>query len=191
MRISGERSTQQPQPPNARHSHAAPDRQRREPPNPAHHHPRKTHAQHPEHGKPQCHSSLNKPHATGRRAGTKNAHTPNMGRARDIDEHNNSARTGAHATTSKATTRRDAPHKRARAAPPTNGRARPQMLYLHLAGQDGYIIAYRQQRAQPGAPRRQYATRGSLGDRSNHTTRHGDDSTIPRAHHNGLTVTVR
>ena len=74
--VNGEREATQQPPPSAQHSHADPDRQHHEPPNPAHPHQGKTHERHPEHGKPQYHSYLNNPHATGRRAGTKNARTP-------------------------------------------------------------------------------------------------------------------
>ena len=135
MRISGERSTQQPQPPNARHSHAAPDRPRRAQPNPAHPRQGKTHEPRQTLDKPSYLSPFNQHHDTGRRAGTRNAHTPNMGRARDIDEHNNSAPTLTHTTTRTPTTRRNSSHKRQGPypdkrtgtvpdAPPTRGRVR-------------------------------------------------------------------
>lgn len=76
-RVSGASSTPQSQLPNARHSHADPDRQRHVPPNPARPRPRKTHERHPKLGKPLYLSSSSTNHTPPMRsAGTKNARTP-------------------------------------------------------------------------------------------------------------------
>lgn len=135
--VSGEREVTQQPPPNEQHSHAAPDRQRRAPPNPARPHPRKTRVQHPKPYKPlYLSSSIYQPRATDAARGhKKRAHTPARGYARDADKTYNSTPTLTPATATRAATWRDTPHKRARVAPPTNGHAQPQILYLHVAGQ--------------------------------------------------------
>lgn len=137
------------------------------------------------------HLSSNKPHDTGRHAGTKNAHAP---------------RYEAHATLTRQTIAHRRPH-----AQPHQGRqhgktrhakgkgradeqirrARSQMLYLHVAGQDKYTITCKHASSQPDNTRAGYATRGSLNRESNHATRQCDDSAIPCAHQGSLTITVR
>ena len=126
-----------------------------------------------------------------RRAGTKNAHAP---------------RRGAHATLTSPTIARQHSYAQPRQrrqhgktrhikgkgrAPEQIRQARPQMLYLHVAGQDKDIITCKRASAQPDNTRANCATRGSLGDGSNHATRQGDNAAVPRAHHNRLTLTIR